>query len=246
MEALARQFDRLKPAGCLPGAVRSALAHAASGLNRPLAGAVLRRGPAHALEDLCAHMTRLWSDDEKKRFWRGVRVRSTDELIRGWYRDCESPDPIDQMQQVYVRSWLVDDLLMKADKMSMAASLELRCPFLDHELVEWCARLPLVWKIGSRRLGYSSKRILREYARKRLPGEIITRPKRGFPVPAYKWLEQDLAKWAGERITSGRLEPWVEVEAIAPILQAAKRGSHSAQHQVWNLIVLDHWLEAWT
>ncbi len=247
MEGLARQFDRLKAAAALPAPMRSALAKIASRLQRPLAAAVLRRGAADALGDLHAHMTRVWTEQEKAEFWRASPApHATDDLIKSWYGECVSRQPIDQMQQVYCRSWLVEDLLMKADKMSMAASLELRCPFLDHTLVEWCARLPLEWKVGSRQRGYSSKRILREYAAKRLPAEIINRPKRGFPVPAYHWLERGLATWAWARIGSGRLDSWVDVKALSPVLKAAELGSRPAQHRIWSLVILDHWLEAWT
>lgn len=247
MEGLARQFDRLKAVAALPAPMRSVLASLASRLQRPLAAAALRSGAAGALGDLRAHMTRLWTEQEKAGFWRASPApRSTDDLIKSWYDGCVSPQPIDQMQQVYCRSWLVEDLLIKADKMSMAASLELRCPFLDHTLVEWCARLPLEWKVGSRQLGYSSKRILRDYAAKRLPADIINRPKRGFPVPAYQWLERGLAPWAWERINVGRLDSWIDVKALLPVLKAAELGSRPAQHQIWSLVILDHWLEAWT
>jgi asparagine synthase (glutamine-hydrolysing) len=247
MEVLARQFDRMNLAAQLPASARSVLAGVASRLQRPLAASILRRGAAAALGDLRAHMTRIWTEPKKAEFWRGPsNLHSTDDLIKRWYDDCASPNPVDQMQQVYCRSWLVEDLLMKADKMSMAASLELRCPFLDHALVEWCARLPLEWKVGSPKLGYRSKRILRDYAARRLPAEIINRPKRGFPVPAYQWLERGLAPWARDRIGSGRLDNWINVELLSPTLKAAEFGSRTAQHQVWSLIVLDHWLEAWT
>src|SRR5579863_219086 len=246
MEVLARQFDSLTLAARLPASMRSALSGVTAWLRRPLAASILRGGASSALGDMRAHMTRLWTDREKAGFWRGrPDLNSTDDLIGSWYHDCASPNPIDQMQQVYCRSWLVEDLLMKADKMSMAASLELRCPFLDHALVEWCARLPLQWKVGSRQLGYRSKRILRDYASKRLPAEIIDRPKRGFPVPAYHWLERGLAPWARDRIGSGRLDNWIDVGALSPVMKAAELGSRTAQHQVWSLVVLDHWLEAW-
>jgi asparagine synthase (glutamine-hydrolysing) len=247
MQVLARQFDRMSLAARLPASVRSILSDMALRLQRPLAASILRCGASGALSKMRAHMTRIWTEPEKVQFWRGSsNLHSTDSLIKSWYDDCMSPNPVDQMQQVYCRSWLVEDLLMKADKMSMAASLELRCPFLDHALVEWCARLPLQWKVGSRQLGYRSKRILRDYAAKRLPAEIIDRPKRGFPVPAYQWLERGLAPWARDRINSGRLDSWVDVRALSTNMKAAELGSRPAQHQVWSLVVLDHWLEAWT
>lgn len=247
MERLARQLDRLRRVAFLPSALLRTLSSVAPRGSRRILDAVARGGWSGVLAEMGVHMTRVFSNEEKVALWRGPRgLRPTSDLIRDWYRDCPSTQPLDQLQQAYCRSWLVEDLLMKADKMSMAASLELRCPFLDHTLVEWCARLPLEWKVGSRKSGYSSKRILRHYAVSRLPAEIISRPKRGFPVPAYRWLEGGLMSWAHERLQSGgRIDAWVDAGALAPMLGAAANGSLLAQHQVWNLLVLDHWLEAW-
>ena len=97
-----------------------------------------------------------WTMDErdKARLWRaGPPPRTTEELLASWYANCPSPEPLDRAQQVAMGSWLVEDLLMKADKATMAASIELRCPFLDHRLVEWCARLPMRWKVGDPEVG---------------------------------------------------------------------------------------------
>jgi asparagine synthase (glutamine-hydrolysing) len=248
MERLARQIDRLRTISRLPSFLLQWLATIAPAHWARILKSVEHGGWSGIFAEMGVHMTRVFSDDEKIALWRGpTGLRSTDTLIRGWYQECRSPHPLDQLQQVYCRSWLIDDLLMKADKMSMAASLEVRCPFLDHMLVEWCARLPVEWKAGSRQDGYVSKRILRQYAAKRLPAEIIDRPKRGFPVPAYRWLEGNLMAWARERLQSGGpVNAWIDVQMLEPMLDAAARGSLSAQHQVWNLLVLEHWLEAWT
>jgi asparagine synthase (glutamine-hydrolysing) len=205
-----------------------------------------RAGWSRFLALRATHMTRDWSEAEKASLWRGERHQSTDALIRAWYDAARSPQPIDQFQQVHCGSWLVEDLLMKADKISMGNSLELRCPFLDHRLVEWCARLPLEWKVGSRAAGYRSKRILREFAAKRVPSAVVERPKRGFPVPAYRWLEGRLAAWAEDRLLCGkRIAGLFDTAPIAPVLAAARRGSSAAQHKIWNLLILDLWLERW-
>ena len=86
------------------------------------------------------------------------------------------------------------ELLMKQDQMSMAASIESRVPFLDHKLVEFAAALPSRAKLR----GLTTKWILREAMRDRLPREILTRPKMGFPVPLAKWLGGPLRSWAGD------------------------------------------------
>jgi asparagine synthase (glutamine-hydrolysing) len=194
------------------------------------------------------HITRHWSEGEKQALWRDhTDYLSTDELIRTWYQDAHSGHPLDQLQQVYCRSWLVEDLLMKADKMSMAASLELRVPFLDHALVEWAAKLPRAWKVGSKLTGVVSKRILREFARKRLPGTILTRTKQGFPVPAYRWLNGEMGRWAEGLICDpkSRLSEYLDISGLYPVLTAARQGDIVAAHKFWVLIIAEQWMRQW-
>src|SRR6185437_705410 len=137
---------------------------------------------------------------------------------------------------------------MKADKMSMATSLEVREPFLDHHLAEWASKLPLVWRIGDAKSGYRSKRILREFCERRLPRSILDRPKQGFPVPAYAWLAGDLGKWAEELLYAreSRIGELLRMDYARPLLARARAGDHAAAHKVWLLIVLQYWLKAWT
>ena len=149
------------------------------------------------------------------------------------------------MQQVYCQSWLVEDLLMKADKMSMATSLELRVPFLDHKLVEWAAKLPLEWKVGSLQGGFTTKRILRSFAEKRIPAEIITRPKQGFPVPAYKWLKEELFEFAQANLQASHLKKWINTDKLSVLLSNLKNGESNAAHEIWSLIILSIWMRRW-
>jgi asparagine synthase (glutamine-hydrolysing) len=86
------------------------------------------------------------------------------------------------------KTWLPDDLLIKADKISMANSLELRVPFLDHKVMEFAASLPPNFKVK----GTTTKRILKKAFSKSIPAEIVHRKKTGFPVPYEKWLQNEL------------------------------------------------------
>jgi asparagine synthase (glutamine-hydrolysing) len=196
-----------------------------------------------------AHMTpNYWTDADKRAMWRnGLPSRETGEIIRSWYAHASSPAPLDKMQQVGCQDWLVEDLLMKADKMTMANSIELRVPYLDHSLVEWAQTLPLRWKAGDRANGYASKYILRAFARKRLPREIIERPKQGFPVPAYQWLQGRLGQWAQDRLqrSDQTLGRWIDKSQVLPALAAARNGDLEAAHKIWLLIVLDAWARRW-
>jgi asparagine synthase (glutamine-hydrolysing) len=137
---------------------------------------------------------------------------------------------------------------MKADKMSMAASLELRTPFLDYRLVEWANRQPNNVKVA--RLGrshYVTKYVLRRFCQSRVPAPIIERPKRGFPVPAYRWLRDGLASWARDTLlgSESRLKRTVVAAPVNALCDAAESGLSSAAHKVWSLITLEFWLRAW-
>ncbi len=137
---------------------------------------------------------------------------------------------------------------MKADKMSMAASLEVRTPFLDYRLVEWANRQPNFVKVkrtGLRR--YSTKNVLRRFCEKRLPAEILNRPKQGFPVPAYRWLQEGLDRWATETLLGkdSRLARVFRPEPVRGLIQEARLGFSDAAQHVWILIMLELWLSAW-
>src|SRR5439155_1399153 len=96
--------------------------------------------------------------------------------------------PLDRMLDVDLRLWLPDDLLMKVDKMSMAASIEARVPLLDHPLIEWAARLPDRFKVR----GLSGKVLLKRLARHLVPPEVVDRRKVGFTVPLAPWFRGPL------------------------------------------------------
>ena len=249
MERLAVDLERLKRVGRIPRPVLGLLGRVLSGPVAAVAKDMAQDGWSKLLRTRGAHMTRHWSEDEKIALWRGQPdLTTTTALIHDWYDATSSPHPLDQLQDVYCRSWLVEDLLMKADKMTMASSLELRVPFLDHALVEWAATLPHDWKVGNAQSGPISKRILRSFAEPRLPHSIIDRPKQGFPVPAYEWLSDSLAPWAEDMLfgADARLGAYFEPEAARPVLEAARAGDDPAAHKIWVLLIFEHWLRRWT
>ncbi|MGQ0766674.1 MAG: asparagine synthase (glutamine-hydrolyzing) [Gemmatimonadota bacterium] len=187
---------------------------------------------------------------EKAALWRGSGgMRSTDDVVRTWYDGCNSDEALDKLQHVWCHDWLVEDLLMKADKMTMASSIELRVPFLTHPFIEWAQRLPLEWRVGSARDGWASKRILRHFARRRLPERIINRPKQGFPTPTLSWLGEkgQLADWARERVSSVHpaLENWINVDALRSYLDRARSGDLRSARRAWEILILDNWCRRW-
>jgi len=203
-------------------------------------------GISGLLKSQAVHMTCVFSEQEKQQLCLFPSLQKTTEKIQSWYDLTRSMEPLDQLQQVYCHSWLVEDLLMKADKMSMAASLEVRVPFLDHALVEWAAKLPLSWKTGHLTSGFTTKKILRDFAKKRIPKGIIDRPKQGFPVPAYNWIQKDLQSWAFKSFNSSNIYEYVIKTEVEHIMLQASKGSIPAAHQAWNLIIFSEWLKQWS
>ncbi len=198
-------------------------------------------------------MTNLWSSNEKMSTLRGgfEDIPDSLDILRAHVRRLGNRPPLNQVLYSYCQDWLTEDLLMKADKMSMAASLELRTPFLDYRLAEWASRLPVALKAGPDALGhYRTKEIVRRYAESRLPPEIVARPKQGFPVPVYEWLSGRLKNWARDILLDPRakITAWIEPAALRRAYDDATHAESGAtpRHRLWSLLVLELWMRRWT
>lgn len=203
-------------------------------------------GYSQFLKVQAIHMTNVFTTKEKQELCIERLSNRTSGKVQSWYNLTSSSEPLDQLQQVYCHSWLVEDLLMKADKMSMATSLEVRVPFLDHKLVEWAAKLPMKWKVGDWKNGFTTKKILRDFAQKRIPKSIIHRPKQGFPVPAYGWIQNSLQDWAFGSFQSSSIYDYVKKSGVEEIMLRARNGSQTAAHQAWVLAIFSEWLKKWS
>ncbi len=138
-----------------------------------------------------------------------------------------------------IKSWLPDDLLVKADKMTMAASLELRVPLLDHKLVEYCTALPDNYKLN----GKQGKYLLKKFAEKYLPDEIIYRKKKGFPVPIAAWFRGELYEKTCEILLDSKTlaRGYFKPEYIESILKKHKNGSQDLSRRIFSLLNLELW-----
>ena len=198
-----------------------------------------------------ANMTNHRSPEDKRALLRGqAELRDSLDTVRADLARAHCPDPLHQRLFVFCQSWLVEDLLMKADRMSMANSLELRVPFLDHRLVEWAARAPSQIKVGKRADGqYETKRILRRFAEGRLPPDVINRPKMGFPVPLYDWLTGRLTSWAHDLLASSDTQVcrWLEPDAVRRQLEHGTSPDSSLmdRHLLWDLLIFELWSREW-
>ena len=196
--------------------------------------------------DACArkHAYGLFEGDGRRALYSAefaAEVRDADPFhgFRLAYQSCGSPDPIDRALYVDVKTYLVDDILMKVDKMSMAVSLEARDPLLDHKLLEFVATIPSSLKLKRGR----SKYLLRRLLSKRIPQAIVDRPKQGFEAPIGRWLRGPLAPMVDDLLLDGRLADRgvLDGREVQRLWQEHRSGADDHRHRLWSLVMLELW-----
>jgi asparagine synthase (glutamine-hydrolysing) len=175
--------------------------------------------------------------------WRGRLLPERDDwaqtaYARAW-STTEGARPLDRLLALNVDTYLVDDLLVKMDRTSMAHGLEVRSPFLDTALVEFAFRLAPSLKAR----GLSLKRVLKAAVEDLLPPDILRRRKRGFGVPLDRWFRQDLETYTRSMLGPGaHVRGHVDGEALDDLLAAHRSGHESLGHSLWTLLTLELFL----
>ncbi|MDF1720090.1 MAG: asparagine synthase (glutamine-hydrolyzing) [Minwuia sp.] len=148
--------------------------------------------------------------------------------------------PLRQLQYFDQTSWLPDNLLERGDRMTMAASIEGRMPFMDHELAELVARLPDNCRIRGRQ----DKWLLRQGMRRILPAEILDRPKVGFRVPVNDWFRTTMRDWVHDHLTGtdSRSRDLYDSGELSRILGDHNRGRQNHEKLIWTLVTLELFL----
>lgn len=147
---------------------------------------LIRRGKT--LEERFIGNAYMFSEKERKALLKiKTDAKSPAELVKPYYDMVQDKDPVTKMQFVDINMWMIGDILLKADKMSMANSLEVRVPFLDKELMSVAERISLKYKVNKE----NTKFAMRTAAARRMPPKWSTKKKLGFPTPTREWLKQD-------------------------------------------------------
>ena len=155
---------------------------------------------------------------------------------RDLFRRVRNEPTLNQLLYLDTKTSLPDDLLIKADRITMANSLELRVPFLDHALLEFTAGLPVSYKVRGR----TTKRVLRQAFSKHIPREIIERKKAGFPVPIDRWLCNDLRSNVYEVLTSKKCleRGYFKRDAVEYLFKLADQ-RQSVTKEIFSLLTLE-------
>lgn len=183
-----------------------------------------------------------FSEEEKAQLMRpevfGTSQRSGNEWFERLCADTDGLDPVDAAMSVDVHSYLPFDLLVKVDIASMANSLEARSPFLDHEVMEFAARLPSNLKLRGR----TSKYLLRKTFSDLLPKENVQRSKMGFGVPVGRWLRGPLKGLLQDTLlaSDARVAAYLDTSKVKSVVGRHMEGQELSA-QVWNLMMLEMW-----
>lgn len=196
-----------------------------------LAGVLTFRSFAELYEDLVSQWRSPWG------MIRGARFMSVQAFGDGTARHS----PLDAMTRIDLETYLPDDILVKVDRASMAVSLEVRTPFLDHRLVEWALALPGSLKVRDGVSKWLLRRVLYRY----VPSGLVERPKMGFGVPMGEWLRGPLREWAEQLLEPCRLrqEGFLEAERVRKEWSdhlARKADRHAG---LWAVLMFQAWLE---
>ncbi|MGN1408687.1 MAG: asparagine synthase (glutamine-hydrolyzing) [Eubacteriales bacterium] len=165
---------------------------------------------------------------------------SAHDVTKPIYDKVRGLSELEKKQYLDLNLWLPGDILLKADKMSMAHSLELRVPYLDKVVMQEAQTLPSSYKID----GHDTKAVLRTAANKTLPDEWAHRPKKGFPVPIRTWLREDkYYNIVKKSFTSDRASEYFDGDKLLRLLDEHKNGTANNQRKIWTAYTFLTWHE---
>jgi len=160
-------------------------------------------------------------------------------IIEHFYNRADTSDPLSKIQYVDIKNYLPGDILVKVDRMSMANSLEVRAPMLDHKFMEFVATIPSGLKLRGQEKKYILKKALAPY----LPSEILYRKKRGFGSPLAKWFRDDLKDLTQETLLSSTSlnRGFFNPEYITKMWKQHQSGQRNFGANFWTLLMFELW-----
>jgi asparagine synthase (glutamine-hydrolysing) len=170
--------------------------------------------------------------------WKRLNGYDSVEVLRYYYDRAGTDDPLSRIQYVDMKTYLVDDILVKVDRASMANSLEVRCPLLDHKLMELIARIPSGLKLHNGQ----GKYIFKEAMRSVLPDSVLTRRKQGFAVPVSDWFRGQLKDFAHNALF-GRKNELLNHVFLARCWDQHQSGRRDWSAMLWCVLMFRTWQE---
>ena len=180
------------------------------------------------------------SAERQKYLKRPIATKLPEEYSKRYFDEVPNLDEPTQLQYVDMHTWMIYDILLKADRMSMANSLELRVPFLDKEVMALAQRIPLKYRVNSENTKYA----MRKAALRRMPEKWAGKKKLGFPVPTRVWLKEDkYYNIVREKFTGEVAEKFFHTEQLVKLLDDHKNGKADNSRRVWTVYTFLVWYD---
>ncbi|AKP48200.1 MULTISPECIES: asparagine synthase (glutamine-hydrolyzing) [Bacillus] len=181
---------------------------------------------------------KMFGEEEKRKLLRQYRdgLEYTN-ITKPFYAETVGYDDVDRMQYIDIHTWLRGDILLKADKMTMAHSLELRVPFLDKEVFEVASKIPTRYKTAHG----TTKYILRKAAEGIVPDHVLNRKKLGFPVPIRHWLKAEMHDWAVTIIKESETGHLINKQYVLDLLEEHCQGKKDNSRKIWTVLIFMIW-----
>ncbi|MBV9515429.1 MAG: asparagine synthase (glutamine-hydrolyzing) [Mycobacteriaceae bacterium] len=229
----------LKPFDYLPGRLRRSMRKVSAPLPEGMRGKSLLHRGSQTLEERYYGNARSFNDPQLRAVLKIFRPEWTHtDVTAPVYEQSRDWDPVARMQHVDLFTWLRGDILVKADKMTMANSLELRVPFLDPEVFAVASRLPMDAKITRT----TTKFALRQALERIVPAHVLHRPKLGFPVPIRHWLQTgELLDWAHEMLARSQADELIDIAAVRRMLDEHLAGTSDHSRRLWTVLIFMLW-----
>jgi asparagine synthase (glutamine-hydrolysing) len=227
----------LRPLTWLPNPALRLLARSSRLLPGFVPGKNYLRRAATPLEQRYMGNALIFNEEEKRTILKKKVFPPATAITAPLYQKTSAYDPVARMQYIDLHTWMVGDILVKADKMTMANSLELRVPYLDHHVFEFAATIPAKFKIH----GGLTKYVLRKAFADQVPPAAVSRPKRGFPVPTRVWLRGPLFRKAAELLSDPFLDRYFSRPLINEMISGHKEGKADYSRKLWTLIIFTLW-----
>ena len=181
---------------------------------------------------------KMFSEAEKRELLRVYKdgLHYTD-ITKPLYQESKGYDPVDTMQYIDIHTWMRGDILLKADRVTMAHSLELRVPFLDKEVFRIASQIPTSLKTANG----TTKYILRKAAEGIVPDHVLDRKKLGFPVPIRHWLKAEMNDWAKKIIRESNTDHLIDKKYVLNLLEQHCQGKADNSRKIWTVLMFMVW-----
>ncbi|KRN56306.1 asparagine synthase (glutamine-hydrolyzing) [Carnobacterium divergens] len=234
--------NSLKTLTNLPNGLKKGLNHLAKMMPEGMRGkSFLERGTT-PMEERYVGNAKIFEEAEKQKLLKNYLAgHPYQDVTRPFYDASKGYDPIDRMQFIDIHTWLNGDLLLNADRTTMAHSLELRTPFLDKEVFKVARTLPSDIRIANG----TTKYILRKAAESFVPDNVLYRKKLGFPVPIRHWLKDEMNEWAKGIIRESATDHLINKQYVLQLLEDHCAGKADNSRKIWTVLTFMVWYKVY-